>query len=155
LSKIPTTIDNDHLDKRKIIIARDVDARRRYADDINNNDIVLLSQTTTLLSDASLLSKSLTIDEKRLKIREMMQHAWSSYSRYAWSANELKPIAKTAHSSNIFGAGMTVGATIVDAIDTLHIMQLTDEYERAREWIANNYRYTQVISNKLSTSAVP
>uniref|UniRef100_A0A8C7XZQ8 alpha-1,2-Mannosidase n=1 Tax=Oryzias sinensis TaxID=183150 RepID=A0A8C7XZQ8_9TELE len=41
--------------------------------------------------------------EKRDKIREMMKHAWDSYRQYGWGHNELKPIAKKGHSTNIFG----------------------------------------------------
>ncbi|KAK1797502.1 hypothetical protein P4O66_000760 [Electrophorus voltai] len=33
----------------------------------------------------------------------MMKHAWDSYRQYGWGHNELKPIAKKGHSTNIFG----------------------------------------------------
>ncbi|KAI4898111.1 hypothetical protein NFI96_015380, partial [Prochilodus magdalenae] len=42
------------------------------------------------------------VKEKRDKIREMMKHAWDSYRQYGWGHNELKPIAKKGHSTNIF-----------------------------------------------------
>lgn len=151
-SSSSTSISTD--EQRTIIIARDIDARRRY--DNTNDDDDKSAQTNIIIVDKTIHSSSSSIitDEKRMKIRSMMQHAWTGYSRYAWGANELKPMAKTAHSSNIFASGSlrktfvnvsrfvgsTVGATIVDAIDTLYIMQLNDEYERAREWIAKNYR---------------
>ncbi|TNN68576.1 Mannosyl-oligosaccharide 1,2-alpha-mannosidase IA [Liparis tanakae] len=32
----------------------------------------------------------------------MMKHAWGSYRRYAWGSNELRPISKQGHSSNLF-----------------------------------------------------
>ena len=34
-----------------------------------------------------------------------------------------------------------MGATIVDAIDTLHIMGLMDEYQKARDWIATQLNF--------------
>lgn len=34
-----------------------------------------------------------------------------------------------------------MGATIVDAIDTLHIMGLTEEYQKARDWIATSLNF--------------
>uniref|UniRef100_A0A674PPM8 alpha-1,2-Mannosidase n=1 Tax=Takifugu rubripes TaxID=31033 RepID=A0A674PPM8_TAKRU len=43
------------------------------------------------------------VKEKRDKIREMMKHAWDSYRQYGWGHNELKPLAKKGHSTNIFG----------------------------------------------------
>lgn len=34
---------------------------------------------------------------------QMMKHAWDSYRQYGWGHNELKPLAKKGHSTNIFG----------------------------------------------------
>ena len=48
-----------------------------------------------------------------------MQHAWKGYKTYAWGSDELHPIAKGP--SSWFGLGLT----IVDAIDTLYIMDMT------------------------------
>ncbi len=33
----------------------------------------------------------------------MMQFSWDNYKRYAWGFNELRPISKQGHSSNLFG----------------------------------------------------
>lgn len=73
---------------------------------------------------------------KRDKVREMMKFAWDGYKKYAWGSNELKPISSKGHSANIFGSAAT-GATIVDALDTLYIMGLQDEFMEAREWVMN------------------
>lgn len=63
-----------------------------------------------------------------------MKFAFSNYKTYAWGENELRPISKIGHSSSIFGSGQT-GASIVDALDTLYIMNLTDEFSDARKWV--------------------
>lgn len=76
----------------------------------------------------------------------MMQHAWQGYEKYGWGANEHRPISKTAHSGSIFGAA-SFGATIVDAIDTLYIMEMDEEYKKARDWIAQNLNFDQVQIN--------
>lgn len=34
---------------------------------------------------------------------QMMKHAWDNYRTYGWGHNELRPIAKKGHSTNIFG----------------------------------------------------
>uniref|UniRef100_A0A8C2GWF1 alpha-1,2-Mannosidase n=1 Tax=Cyprinus carpio TaxID=7962 RepID=A0A8C2GWF1_CYPCA len=73
---------------------------------------------------------------KRAKIKEMMQFSWDNYKRYAWGSNELRPISKQGHSSNLFGS--LKGATIVDALDTLYIMEMYDEFEAATEWVESN-----------------
>uniref|UniRef100_A0A8V0YXA1 alpha-1,2-Mannosidase n=1 Tax=Gallus gallus TaxID=9031 RepID=A0A8V0YXA1_CHICK len=66
----------------------------------------------------------------------MMKYAWDNYKRYAWGLNELKPISKQGHSSNLFGN--IQGATIVDALDTLFIMEMKEEFKEAKEWVEKN-----------------
>ena len=65
--------------------------------------------------------------------------AWNSYKKYAWGKNELKPISKTSHQAGIFGGAESLGASIVDALDTLHIMGLDDEVKLGSEWIKQNF----------------
>lgn len=73
----------------------------------------------------------------------MMEHAWTGYVNHAWGANELRPISKSGHSASIFGAS-SMGATIVDALDTLYIMGMKDEFERARKWVAVSLHFNHV-----------
>lgn len=49
-----------------------------------------------------------------------MRHAWRAYRTYAWGYDELLPLSKSP--SPWFGLGLT----IVDSIDTLYIMNLTE-----------------------------
>ncbi|KAE8621098.1 hypothetical protein XENTR_v10004681 [Xenopus tropicalis] len=81
------------------------------------------------------------IREKRDKIKEMMKHAWDNYKQYGWGHNELKPIARKGHSTNIFGNSQ-MGATIVDALDSLYIMGLLDEFREGQEWVQNNLDFS-------------
>uniref|UniRef100_A0AAY4BNL6 alpha-1,2-Mannosidase n=1 Tax=Denticeps clupeoides TaxID=299321 RepID=A0AAY4BNL6_9TELE len=74
-----------------------------------------------------------TLRDKRL---HMMKFAWDNYKRYAWGSNELRPVSKQGHSSNLFGS--LKGATIVDALDTLYIMEMYQEFEEATEWVEKN-----------------
>nr|XP_046147492.1 mannosyl-oligosaccharide 1,2-alpha-mannosidase IA-like [Oncorhynchus gorbuscha] len=74
--------------------------------------------------------------ERRAKIKEMMTFAWDSYKRYAWGSNELRPVSKQGHSSNLFGS--IKGATIVDALDTLYIMEMFEDFDMATEWVEKN-----------------
>ncbi|KAF3703041.1 Mannosyl-oligosaccharide 1,2-alpha-mannosidase IA [Channa argus] len=74
--------------------------------------------------------------DRRAKIKEMMKHAWDSYRSYAWGSNELRPVSKQGHSSNLFGS--IKGATIVDALDTLYIMEMFDEFNAATDWVEKN-----------------
>ncbi|XP_056413058.1 mannosyl-oligosaccharide 1,2-alpha-mannosidase IA-like isoform X2 [Hyla sarda] len=80
--------------------------------------------------------KDSEIREKRNKIKEMMKFAWDSYRRYAWGENELRPVTKDGHFGSLFGG--LKGATIVDALDTLFIMDLEEEFEDAGKWVENS-----------------
>ncbi|VDK61083.1 unnamed protein product [Gongylonema pulchrum] len=53
----------------------------------------------------------------------------------------MKPISLTGHSAAIFGPGH-LGATIVDALDTLYIMGLKDEFSEGRDWVEKNLDLT-------------
>lgn len=76
---------------------------------------------------------------------QMMKHAWDNYVRYAWGKNELRPISKRGHSASIFGT-MSLGATIVDGLDTLYIMGMKEEYKAGRDWVANSLDINSLVS---------
>ncbi|XP_022853213.1 mannosyl-oligosaccharide 1,2-alpha-mannosidase MNS2-like isoform X2 [Olea europaea var. sylvestris] len=66
--------------------------------------------------------------ERREKVKDAMIHAWSSYEKYAWGHDELQPQTKNGVDS--FGG---LGATLIDSLDTLYIMGLDEQFQRARE----------------------
>jgi hypothetical protein len=57
---------------------------------------------------------------RQIAVRDATRHAWKAYRTFAWGYDELQPISKT--SSAWFGLGLT----IVDGIDTLYIMNMTE-----------------------------
>ncbi|XP_063706166.1 mannosyl-oligosaccharide alpha-1,2-mannosidase IA-like [Culicoides brevitarsis] len=81
--------------------------------------------------------------ERREKVKEMMIHAWSNYKKFAWGANELSPMFQKGHRNSVFGSA-NIGATIVDAMDTLYLMGLTTEFNEGREWIATEFSLDRV-----------
>ena len=68
----------------------------------------------------------------------MIVHAFANYAKYAWGANEHRPISKTSHSANIFGSN-SLGVTIVDSLDTLYLAELKELYQKSREWVENKF----------------
>lgn len=48
------------------------------------------------------------------------------------------------HSAGIFGGGTALGATIVDGMDTLWIMGLTDRFQDGKNWIADHLNFDLV-----------
>ncbi|OHS94442.1 Mannosyl-oligosaccharide 1,2-alpha-mannosidase MNS2 [Tritrichomonas foetus] len=67
-------------------------------------------------------------------VKEAFLHAFHGYSNTCWGQDEIQPISNTC--KNTLGAGLT----IVDSLTTLYIMNLTDEYQKAREFVANDFR---------------
>jgi mannosyl-oligosaccharide alpha-1,2-mannosidase len=63
---------------------------------------------------------------RRKAVKEAFKHAWKGYSTYAMGHDELRPL--TNGSADGFNGW---GATLVDSLDTLWIMGLTDEFEWA------------------------
>ena len=63
--------------------------------------------------------------------------------KHAMGQNELRPISHTGHSAGIFGIS-AMGATIVDALDTLYIMGMKDEFKKARDWVAEHLDFNVV-----------
>jgi len=71
--------------------------------------------------------------ERRRAVKAAMEHAWSNYVEHAWGHDELRPLSKTGH--NWMGNGQ--GASIIDSLDTLYLMGMEEEFQRARDWVAS------------------
>uniref|UniRef100_A0A7N4Q0W7 alpha-1,2-Mannosidase n=1 Tax=Sarcophilus harrisii TaxID=9305 RepID=A0A7N4Q0W7_SARHA len=74
---------------------------------------------------------------QREKIKEMMQFAWDNYKQFALGKNELRPVTKNGYTGGMFGG--LGGATIIDALDTLYIMELEDEFQEAKNWVEKSF----------------
>ncbi|KAJ2886711.1 hypothetical protein FB639_001526 [Coemansia asiatica] len=66
-----------------------------------------------------------TDKERREAVRSAMQHAWEGYRQYAFGHDELRPVT---NSSNDKWGGW--GVTLIDALDTLYIMELHKEFNQ-------------------------
>ena len=83
-------------------------------------------------------------DLERMKaVKAAMQHAWGGYEMYAWGKDELNPKSKKGKLGVLGGMNgfSGFGASIVDAMSTLHLMGLKEEFGRARDWIAENMKF--------------
>ncbi|CAL4093322.1 unnamed protein product, partial [Meganyctiphanes norvegica] len=59
-----------------------------------------------------------------------MKHSWKGYKTYAWGHDHLKPVTGSRND------WLRLGLTLIDALDTLWIMDLKEEFNEAREWVA-------------------
>jgi mannosyl-oligosaccharide alpha-1,2-mannosidase len=73
-----------------------------------------------------------TMAEKQQRVVDAFRHAWKGYSNDIFGMDEYRPIS---HSGSNWAPG-GVGLMICDSLDTMMLMNLTDEYNQAREWIA-------------------
>ncbi|KAF0689152.1 Aste57867_19424 [Aphanomyces stellatus] len=73
-------------------------------------------------------------------IRGAMRHAWSGYETHAFGADEVAPVSG-AKVADVWGG---LGVTLVDALDTLYIMDMKDEFQRARDWVAHELDFTHL-----------
>ena len=75
------------------------------------------------------------------RMRTEFLHAWNNYERYAWGHDSLRPLTKTAHD----WYGQPLLMTPVDALDTLILMHLDAEAERARSLIVSDLSFDRDI----------
>ncbi|CAI2179364.1 7661_t:CDS:2 [Funneliformis geosporum] len=71
-------------------------------------------------------------EERKESIKKGFLHAWNGYVKYGWGSDEILPITNT--SRNNFNGW---GATMVDALDTMWIMNLKAEFMNATDYLAN------------------
>jgi hypothetical protein len=70
----------------------------------------------------------------RRAARQNLMHS----ERDAMGDDEYHPISRKG--TNLTSAG-GIGYTVVDSIDTMLLMGLTEEYQRAREWVAKSMSF--------------
>ncbi|KAB2571563.1 Endoplasmic reticulum mannosyl-oligosaccharide 1,2-alpha-mannosidase [Lasiodiplodia theobromae] len=76
-------------------------------------------------------------DERRDRVRDAFKLSWDAYEKYAWGYDEFHPVSKKGRQ--MVPGGM--GWIIVDALDTLILMNLTTQLTHAREWVSTSLDY--------------
>ena len=75
-------------------------------------------------------SRDKVVQQRQKLVRNAFLHSWEGYKKLAWGHDELRPVSEKAQD-NFNGWG----ATIVDALDTLLVMDLPVEYDYARQHV--------------------
>src|SRR5438552_3492774 len=75
------------------------------------------------------------------RVKTEFLHAWNNYERYAWGHDALKPLSKTHHD----WYGQSLLMTPVDALDTLVLMKLDAEADKARALITSDLSFDRDI----------
>lgn len=75
---------------------------------------------------------------KRDAVLDGMRHSWKAYEERCWGSDECSPIS--GHTHNLTKEG-SVGYQIVDVLDTLIVMGMDEEYEKAAGWVREELRF--------------
>uniref|UniRef100_A0A8C1NEL3 alpha-1,2-Mannosidase n=1 Tax=Cyprinus carpio TaxID=7962 RepID=A0A8C1NEL3_CYPCA len=81
-------------------------------------------------------------------VREAFRHAWKGYKAFAWGHDELKPISKT------HGEWFGLGLTLIDALDTMWILGLKDEFAEAKKWVETELSFSKNVDVNLFESTI-
>lgn len=73
------------------------------------------------------------------EVRDEFLHAWDGYKKFAWGADEVKPVSGT--SSNFFIDTHSFGLSIIEAMDTLYVMELDKELALCVKWLRSNLHF--------------
>lgn len=73
------------------------------------------------------------------EVRRETRWAWRNYVALAFGHDQIKPVS--GGHEEFFAPGHPVGLTIVEALDTLWLMELDDELAQGVDWIRANLRF--------------
>lgn len=69
--------------------------------------------------------------DRAAAVRSAAAWAWAGYVAHAWGADELAPESRSSYETFC-----SLGVTPIDALDTLWLMGLPNEFARAADWVA-------------------
>ena len=78
---------------------------------------------------------------RRYHVKKAMEHAWNGYVKYAFGMDEILPVSGRGHDG---WGGQAI--TLIDALDTLWLMDMKEEFERARDWVRDHLDHSKVSS---------
>ncbi|HJP74742.1 MAG TPA: glycoside hydrolase family 47 protein, partial [Pseudonocardiaceae bacterium] len=70
------------------------------------------------------------------QIRNEFLHCWNGYKKFAWGHDQVNPVSGT--SNEFFVDGHPIGLSMIEALDTLYVMELDDELSASVKWIDQN-----------------
>ena len=69
-------------------------------------------------------------------VRREMRWAWSQYRDHAWGKDQIRPLSGGFESFPL--KNHHLGLSLIEALDTLWIMGLDDEFRDGVEWVKRN-----------------
>lgn len=75
-------------------------------------------------------------EQWRLMARNAAIHAWKGYRERAWGKDEMKPVSGAP--GRVWG---NTGLQILDALSTLWIMDLKEQFDEAADWVSQSLKF--------------
>uniref|UniRef100_A0A4W5PGT1 alpha-1,2-Mannosidase n=1 Tax=Hucho hucho TaxID=62062 RepID=A0A4W5PGT1_9TELE len=96
-----------------------------------------------------ILARACVSEVDRLEaVRDAFRHAWKGYKEFAWGKDELRPISKS------YGEWFGLGLTLIDALDTMWILNLKKEFEEAKTWVSTELSFNKNVDVNLFESTI-
>ncbi|KAK7979649.1 hypothetical protein PG989_012106 [Apiospora arundinis] len=127
----PTVINDDDYFWRKLPIRHTVESLRP----LPTGKPLTLPKVQTSFSKETAQDKQVRLQRQKA-VETAFTRCWTSYSQHAWLQDELTPLSGA--SRNPFGGW---GATLVDSLDTLWIMGLHEEFNKAADAAVANISF--------------
>jgi Glycosyl hydrolase family 47 len=70
------------------------------------------------------------------EVRDEFVHAWNAYKRFAWGYDEVRPVSGTP--KNFFLSDRSFGLSIIEALDSLYVMELDSDFEACVSWLRSH-----------------
>ncbi|KAI0138368.1 endoplasmic reticulum mannosyl-oligosaccharide 1,2-alpha-mannosidase [Xylariaceae sp. FL1272] len=102
-------------------------------------DAEVSASWTSWLTSASGASAPADWPGRQQRVVEAFELSWDAYSQYAWGYDEFHPVSRRGKQM----APKGMGWIIVDALDTMILMNLTSRVTHAREWISQSLTWDQ------------
>lgn len=78
-------------------------------------------------------------NERAERVKDVFKASFADYEKHGWGSDEYHPVSKSHKVMTPKGMGWI----IVDALDTMMLMNLTEELSHARQWIDKELNYDQ------------
>jgi mannosyl-oligosaccharide alpha-1,2-mannosidase len=73
------------------------------------------------------------------QVRVEFLHAWNAYKKFAWGYDEVAPVS--GKPQDFFVPGHSFGLSIIEAMDTLYVMELDKELDACVKWLQTHLDY--------------
>tara|TARA_R110002003_G_scaffold97_19_gene7903 strand:- start:2860 stop:4833 length:1974 start_codon:yes stop_codon:yes gene_type:complete len=92
------------------------------------------------LSGSSGKKSKVDWEKRREDVKNAFLLSWKAYEKHGWGYDEYHPVSR---NGRYMAQPNGMGWIIVDALDTLMLMNLTQELKHAREWVSTTLDYNK------------